>query len=82
VKATIRIRAAQLDVARRVGGLTSNRALAAAMGVHPSTVGRILNGELGIGSDVVAGFLRAFPALTFEQIFEVVDVADSAGDAA
>jgi hypothetical protein len=52
------------------------------MGVHPSTVGRILNGELGIGSDVVAGFLRAFPALTFEQIFEVVDVADSAGDAA
>lgn len=74
---TIRIRTEQLDMARRAAGLVNDAALAHAMGVHSATVGRTLSGKAQLGGAFIAGLLRAFPALSFEDLF-VVDQAGTA----
>lgn len=79
-KSVIRIRTEALDVARRVAGLESNRALAQAMGVAHSTVGRALSGDSAIGGELIAGLLRAFPGLTFDDLFAVDDEAEDADE--
>lgn len=79
-KSVIRIRVDRLDVARRVAGYDSNRALAQAMGMSHSTVGRALSGESAIGSELIAGLLRAFPGLAFEDLFTVEETDDEEAD--
>ncbi|GEL17651.1 helix-turn-helix domain-containing protein [Pseudonocardia asaccharolytica] len=68
---TIRIRTDQLDVARRAAGLVSDAALAQAMGMHGATVGRTLSGKAQLGGAFIAGLLKAFPGLSFEDLFAV-----------
>nr|WP_081915930.1 hypothetical protein [Saccharothrix sp. NRRL B-16314] len=55
----------------------SEYALAKAMGVNRSTVGRVLAGELQLGSAFIAGALTAFTPVTFEDLFEVVNTSEA-----
>lgn len=80
MKHTIRIRGDQLDVARRAAGLESNRSLAGAMGVNPSTLGRALNGETQVGGEVIAGLLAAFSGLRFEDLFSLEETDEDADE--
>jgi transcriptional regulator with XRE-family HTH domain len=47
----------------------SEREFAKAIGVAHSTVNRVLNGKRNPGSKFIAGVLRNFPDLAFEQVF-------------
>jgi hypothetical protein len=68
----IRIRADQLDFARRLFDYTSDAALAAAMGVHRSTVSRARTTGIA-GADFVTGLRKAFPKATFDDLFVIED---------
>lgn len=50
--------------------------LAKRMGVAPSTIYRILNGDRGVGSDLIAKLLRAFDLSEkdFDKLFIFTDV--------
>jgi hypothetical protein len=73
----IRIRAEQLDTARRAAGLHDNTTdLARAMGLTPSAVGRTLAGKRAVSSDFIEGMRRAFPNLNFDHLFDVTADAD------
>ena len=69
----IRIRADQLDFARRIAGLTSDNQLAQKMGVHRSTVGRTLSGAAQPSREFIAGLRAAFPGATFDDLFVLVE---------
>ncbi|MFC5993518.1 transcriptional regulator [Pseudonocardia hispaniensis] len=75
---TIRIRAERLDLARRAAGLVTDTALADAMGIHKASVSRTLAGKSQLGGNFIGGLLRAFPGLTFEDLFTLG--ADDAGE--
>lgn len=47
----------------------SEREFAKAIGVSHSTVNRVINGKRNPGSKFIAGVLRNFPDLAFEQVF-------------
>ena len=68
---TIKIRAEQLDLVRRLTGLTSDVQLAQKMGVHRSTVARTLSGATAPSSEFIAGLRAAFPLTTFDDLFVV-----------
>ncbi|MBW0090520.1 helix-turn-helix domain-containing protein [Pseudonocardia oceani] len=71
MKPTIQIRADNLALVRAAAGLSSNAALAQAMGVHPTTVSRTLKGDAALGVDFIAALLSAFPQVEFGQLFSV-----------
>jgi len=53
--------------------ITSQAELARAMNVNRSTISRTLSGE-SLGIDFVNAVLRAFPELTFEDLFELAPI--------
>lgn len=70
---TVRLRVAEFQRAARRSALTSDYALAPAMGVNRSTISRVLTGELRPGAAFIAGALAAFAPIEvrFEDLFEV-----------
>ncbi|MBB4965756.1 transcriptional regulator [Saccharothrix violaceirubra] len=58
------------DKAARLAGHPSDYSVSQAMGVNRSTVTRVRAGTLHPGPAFIAGALRAFPPLTFEDLFE------------
>lgn len=61
-------------------GIKTDSALAAHLGVSQTTVSRMLSGAIAAGETSIAATLTAFPELSFEELFEVVQSAP--GDAA
>ncbi|MGE7114342.1 helix-turn-helix transcriptional regulator [Lysinibacillus sp. NPDC047702] len=47
----------------------TEREFAKLIGVAHSTVNRVLNGKRNPGSKFIAGILKRFPELTFEELF-------------
>lgn len=72
---TIKIRTDHLEIARIAAGLNTNGALARAMGLDITSVGRTLTGKRAVSSDFIAGLRRAFPGLTFEHLLVIEDDA-------
>ncbi|RKT85634.1 hypothetical protein SAMN05421805_12763 [Saccharopolyspora antimicrobica] len=72
---TIQIRSDALKRHRIAAGLTSNYALARAMGLEQSTLSRTLGTGRAPSSLFVAGLLRALQPATFEELFELVELA-------
>ncbi|ONI92438.1 hypothetical protein ALI22I_04080 [Saccharothrix sp. ALI-22-I] len=72
---TVVLRVAEFQRAARRSALSSDYVLAPAMGVHRSTVSRVLTGEIRPGAAFIAGALVAFAplAVQFEDLFEVVE---------
>lgn len=58
-----------LEAFMRAEGIKDRAELSRRMGVHKSTVTRLMNGETGIGPAVYPGLRRAFPGRSVEQIF-------------
>lgn len=56
----------------RAADITTEQELARRMGVAPSTVSRVLRGEMGAGRLFVRGLGRAFPGV---PITELVDLS-------
>lgn len=73
VRYTVRLRVDRFDLATRVAGLESDYEIADALGVHRSTVGRVLADELRPGPVFIAGALSAFKTMSFTDLFEVVE---------
>lgn len=73
MEATITLRVGQLQKFRAMAGLTSDTALAARMGAHRATIHRILRGDGKFSAEFIGSLLRAFPHLTFDDLFEIVD---------
>ncbi len=69
----VRLRTDQLTKRRANAGLTTNSALALAVGVAESTIGRVLAGQVEVSAAFIAGLLKAFPGSKFDDLFEVVD---------
>lgn len=71
----IKLRTEQLAKYMPMCGIDSQRALSERIGVAESTVYRVLEGRTAPGEKFIAGILRAFPQLDFDDLFEVVDAA-------
>ncbi|MBB4962683.1 transcriptional regulator [Saccharothrix violaceirubra] len=71
---TIRLRREMFRKAKRLAGFPSDSAVAKAIGVHRSTVKRILDGEIYPGPAFIAGMIMAFSPLRFDDLFEIVRV--------
>lgn len=74
--ATIRLRSEQLAKFRRLAGISTDDALAKAMGVNPATVSRVLRGTAVPGERFIAGLLLVFGVECFGDLFEVVNSTD------
>lgn len=70
------IETAVFEIARS-RGIGSDRALARAMGVSPSLVGRVRAGQRGINDTFISGAQRAFPDMTLDELFSVSTVTTS-----
>lgn len=60
-----------LTAARKRAGLTSDPALATAMGTHRATVYRTLTGRAAIGASFVARLMCALPRAKFDDLFVI-----------
>lgn len=60
---------ARLEAFMRAEGIKDRAELSRRMGVHKSTVTRLMNGNTGVGPAVYPGLRRAFPGRNVEQIF-------------
>lgn len=78
--ATIRLRSGQLAKYRAMAGLTRNRALADAMGLHPTTLARTINGDAELSGRFIAGLLTVFEHLSFDDLFDVVTNETAEGE--
>jgi len=67
----IRLRLDRIDEIAIARGLTTDTARAERIGVERSTYSRVRTGEIQPGPRFIAGCLRAFPDLRFEDLFEV-----------
>ncbi|MGM1064472.1 transcriptional regulator [Saccharothrix sp. Mg75] len=65
----VRLRRDDFGEARKAAGLASDYALARALGVHRSTVCRVLAGDLDPGAGFIAGAVAVFAR--FDRYFEV-----------
>ena len=74
---TIRLRTGQLRKYRAMSDLTQDTALAAAMGAHRSSVSRTISGDAELSAKFIAGLLAVFKHLSFEDLFECVDIEDT-----
>jgi len=71
----LRFRGEQFQRHCRLLGLETAGAQAEHTGLSKWTVSRLLNGHIVPGEHVIACTLNAFPALKFEDFFEVVEAA-------
>lgn len=69
--AVIRLRMDRIDEIATARGLASDSARAERIGVDRSTYSRVRAGEIVPGHRFIAGCLRAFPDLKFEDLFTV-----------
>lgn len=74
----LRFRAEQFRRHCRQLGLETGAQQAAHTGLSRITISRLLTGTIVPGEHVIACTLHAFPALRFEDLFEVVDEQDAA----
>jgi hypothetical protein len=74
----LRFRADQFRRHCRQLGLDTTRAQAEHIGLSKWTVSRLVNGQFAPGEHVIACTLHAFPALKFEDFFEVVEAPEGA----
>lgn len=72
-KPVIRLRTDQFRRRCRALGLTTVTAQADHLGLSKWTISRLISGGIGPGETVIASMLIAFPALRFEDLFEVVE---------
>jgi predicted DNA-binding transcriptional regulator AlpA len=77
----IRIKQRQLHKFRRMVDLQKDTALAQKMGMSRQTVYRAIKQEKGLSEHFVVRLLSAFPALEFDDLFEVT-VEDDPGELA
>lgn len=70
--ATLRLKIEQLDKIRRWVGLTTDTALAEAMGIDAGNLSRVLRGKQQPGPKFIAALVTALKA-DLEDLFEVVD---------
>ncbi|MFN8147967.1 MAG: hypothetical protein U0R76_10925 [Candidatus Nanopelagicales bacterium] len=56
-----------------VAGHSTDKALAQLLQIDQGNLSRVLNGKQRPGGVFIASCLRAFPALDFADLFEVVD---------
>jgi hypothetical protein len=73
---TLRLRSEQFRRHCRLLGLETATAQADHLGLSKWTVTRLLNGGIVPGERVIARCLVGFPNLKFEDLFEVVEMAD------
>lgn len=70
--AVLRTRCEQVRRHGKRRGLMTDAAIAAYLGISPTTVWRLLRGDIKPGEHIIAVTLAAFPELKFEDLFEVV----------
>lgn len=80
--ATLRLRTAQLDKLRHTAGLATDAALAARMGMDPSSLSRVLAGKQAPGGRFIASLVACFPGWAIDDLFEIVHDEDDDGAAA
>ncbi|MEV0681923.1 hypothetical protein AB0I60_35920 [Actinosynnema sp. NPDC050436] len=68
---TVKLRITMFERAATLAGFASDYALAHAMGVNRSTIGRVRSGNLQPGAAFIAGALVALAPMTFGDLFEV-----------
>lgn len=73
--AILRLKVEQLDKIRRWVGLTTDTALAEAMGIDAGNLSRVLRGKQQPGPKFIAALVTALNA-DLEDLFEVIDDAD------
>jgi transcriptional regulator with XRE-family HTH domain len=71
--ATLILKADQLQKYRQVAHLDTQSKLAEAMGFDAGNLSRVLAGKQVPGPKFIAALMSAFPALTLDDLFEVVD---------
>lgn len=59
---------AVLERYMRDAGITTRADLAHAMGVHRSTVARLLDGKTSVGTTAYSGLRRAFPGRSIDAL--------------
>lgn len=69
---TIMLRVDDFKAAVEQAGFPSTYALAAAMGLHPATVGRVQVGAIQPGPAFIGGALHVLTSCQFTDLFEVV----------
>ena len=69
----VHLRVSQLQRHAKRLGLTTSDELADHLGISRWTVNRMLSGAIDPGVRTIAHALTAFPDLTFEDLFEVVE---------
>lgn len=69
--ASIRLRTGQYRKFAALKGWRTDTQAAAAIGVNPATLGRILHGKLAPGERFIAGALAALPEVDFSDLFDV-----------
>ncbi|QFZ24091.1 transcriptional regulator [Saccharothrix syringae] len=67
----MRLRKGAFTKAVELAGFPSDYALARAMGVHRSTVTRVLTGHLQPGPAFIGGALTALAPMQFDDLFEI-----------
>jgi transcriptional regulator with XRE-family HTH domain len=72
-EATLRLRKDQLWRHAKGYKVTTERELAEHLRISPTTVWRLLRGDIGPGERLIAAALVAFPDLRFEDLFEVAE---------
>lgn len=82
VAAMIRLREDALAKFRTVAGLSTDSALATAMGIDPSTVSRVLNGIQPPNARFITALVAAFNGLTLDDLWEVVTDDNAESEAA
>ncbi|MDN4173962.1 helix-turn-helix transcriptional regulator [Nocardioides sp. SOB77] len=75
--AVLRLKTDQLDKIRRWVGLTTDTALAEAMGIDAGNLSRVLRGKQQPGPKFIAALVTALKA-DLEDLFEVVEEQDVA----
>jgi hypothetical protein len=69
----VKVRVVKFDQYMRLAKFESINALAQVMGVHRSTVCRVMDGQLQPGAAFIAGALTAFAPASFTELFDVVE---------
>lgn len=71
--ATLILKLDQLQKYRTVAGLNTQNKLAERMKYDAGNLSRVLRGEQVPGPKFIAALVSAFPGLTLDDLFEVVD---------
>lgn len=78
VALTVKIRPQGLQLARQLFNVGTDKDLAEAMKVAPSSLGRVLAGQYSPGPKFIAHMLHAFGPEWFHTLFEIVPEQDAA----